>query len=231
MAGTELLLIDGGEKAQVRGPRGQDISPEQVETFLVTLGDTCNVARSARVAGFSSSWAYRLRKRDAAFRAGWAEAVREGYAKLELVLLERAMKGTPRPVQRRDGSERIIREYSTALAVALLKKHADTAAEASYEHHEDELREVRERIIDKLERLRARDAGEGEAALTPLAAGKSPSPVETGEGRVETKGIDRIRLIVWGLRRARGQPLKTTTGPHPARFQRVALSPKRDRKV
>lgn len=94
----------------------------------MTLGATCNVAMSARKAGFSQSWAYRLRKRDAAFRAGWAEAVREGYAKLELVLLERAMKGTPRPIFRRDGSERIIREYSTALAVALLKRHADAAS-------------------------------------------------------------------------------------------------------
>ena len=127
MTDTGLVLIDGGTKARRRGPRGQDVSPEAIETFLVTLGDTCNVARSARVAGFSSSWAYRLRKRDASFRAGWAEAVREGYAKLELVLLERAMKGTPRPIMRRDGSERIVREYSTALAVALLRKHARPA--------------------------------------------------------------------------------------------------------
>lgn len=188
MAGTDLLLIDGGAKARRRGPRGQDISPEQIETFLVTLGDTCNVVRSARVAGFSSSWAYRLRKRDASFRAGWAEAVREGYAKLELVLLERAMKGTPKPIIRRDGSVAIIREYSTQLAVALLRKHADAAAEASYEHGEDELKEVRERIIEKLERMRARDAG--------------------AEGAVEIKGgIDRIGVIVWALRQRSGQAL------------------------
>lgn len=188
MPGTELLLIDGGEKARRRGPRGQDVSPEQIETFLVTLGDTCNVARSARVAGFSQSWAYRLRKRDASFRAGWAEAVREGYAKLELVLLERAMKGTPRSIMRRDGSVAIIREYSTQLAVALLRKHADAAAEASYEHGEDELKEVRERIIEKLERMRALDAGVEDA--------------------VEIKGgIDRIGVIVWALRQSSGQAL------------------------
>lgn len=103
MPGTDLLLIDGGEKARRRGPRGQDVTPAQIETFLITLGDTCNVALSARKAGFSQSWAYRLRKRDASFRAGWAEAVREGYAKLELVLLERAMKGTPKPIARSAG--------------------------------------------------------------------------------------------------------------------------------
>ena len=185
MAGTELLLIDGGEKARRRGPRGQDVSPEAIETFLVTLGDTCNIARSARVAGFSASWAYRLRKRDASFRAGWAEAVREGYAKLELVLLERAMKGTPRPIMRRDGSVAIVREYSTALAVALLRKHADAAAEASYEHGADELAEVRERILERLELVRQRDA--------------ERSGVESA---VEIKGgLDRIGVIVWALGR------------------------------
>ena len=197
MPGT--LLIDGGTRNQVRGVRGQDIDPARIETFLVTLGDTCNVARSARVAGFSASWAYRLRKRDAGFRSGWAEAVREGYAKLELVLLERAMKGTPRPVQRRDGSERIIREYSTQLAVALLKKHAEAAAEASYEHGEDELKEVRDRIIEKLERVRQRDASRAE---------------------VEIKGIDRISVIVWGLRRQKKvtlTPLVCGESPSPVK--------------
>ena len=188
MPGSELLLIDGGEKARRRGPRGQDVTPEKIETFLVTLGSSCNVALSARAAGLSASWAYRLRKRDASFRASWAEAVREGYATLELVLLERAMKGTPKPIMRRDGSERIIREYSTPLAVALLKKHADAAAEAAYEHGEDELKEVRERILDRLERIRVQDAGIDDA--------------------VETKGaIDRIGLIVWALRRRSGQAL------------------------
>lgn len=211
MPGTDLLLIDGGEKARRRGPRGQDVSPEAIETFLVTLGDTCNVARSARAAGFSASWAYRLRKRDAAFRAGWAEAVREGYAKLELVLLERAMKGTPRPVQRRDGSERIIREYSTQLAVALLKKHADAAAEASYEHGEDDLKEVRDRIIEKLERIRARDE-----ALRDESSTGSASPQDE---RLGTKGIDRIGVIVWAIRRKEVAltPLAFSESPSPAR--------------
>jgi len=194
MPGTDLLLIDGGTKARRRGPRGQDVTPEQIETFLITLGDTCNVALSARKAGFSQSWAYRLRKRDASFRAGWAEAVREGYAKLELVLLERAMKGTPKPIMRRDGSERIVRQYSTQLAVALLKKHADAAAEASYEHNEDDLKEVRDRIIEKLERMRALDE------------------------RVETKGIDRIGVIVWALGRKEVTltPLAVSESPSPA---------------
>ena len=180
--GREALVLDGGAKMRMRETGPGDISDDQVETFLATLAETCNVVRSARAAGFSANWAYRKRRRDAGFRAGWAMAVREGYAKLELVLLERAMKGTPKPVIRRDGSERIIREYSTALAVALLRRHADTADEADQSQDDEAMRETRERILAKLERLRARN--EGEAA------------------DIETKSaIDRVETIVWALRR------------------------------
>lgn len=179
--GNELAVIDGGMKMQRRGPRGQDVSPQKIETFLVTLGMTCNVAMSARKAGFSQSWAYRLRKRDAGFRAGWAEAVREGYAKLELVLLERVISGTRKAVVQRDGSTKIIREYSTPLAVALLKRHAEAAAQAAYELDPDDMREVRDRILEKLERMRAQE--------------------ERREGAIEVKGgLDRVGLIVWGLK-------------------------------
>ena len=186
--GNELVL-DGGARMRLRKPGPNDISDEQIETFYVTLAETCNVARSARAAGFSANWAYRKRRRDAGFRTGWAQAVREGYAKLELVLLERAMKGTPKPYVRRDGSERTIREYSTALAVALLRRHADTADEAGFEHDGDETRETRGRILEKLERMRARDAGQAAKAI-------------------ETKGwVDRVALIEWGLRHSSGQAL------------------------
>jgi hypothetical protein len=177
----ELVIVEGRARLKERHASPQTISPEQVETFFETLADTCNVVRSARAAGFSANWAYRRRKFDAAFRTGWAAAVREGYSKLELVLLERAMKGTPKLVRTARGTDRVMREYSTALAVALLRRHADIAESADHELGEDELREVRERILDKLERLREREQAERD--------------------EIETKGIrDRIELIQWALR-------------------------------
>ena len=189
-------LIDGGRRNQVRRKRGQDVTPEQIEIFLGTLAETCNISRSARAANFSQSWAYRLRKRDASFRAGWLEAVREGYAKLELVLLERAMKGTPRPIMRRDGSERIVREYSTQLAVALLRGHREMAEEANREHDLDEMREVRERIIGKLEMLRQRDVD---------------------QSGIETKGFDPIGLIARAIGKHRHRAVcSQAAGPAPA---------------
>lgn len=181
---AEALVTEGKTRLRTRRASSQSITEEQYETFFATLADTCNVVRSAKAAGFAANWAYRKRQRDAAFRGGWEQAVREGYAKLELVLLERAMKGTPRPIQRRDGSERIIREYSTALAVALLRRHAETADSAAYEPDEDETRELREKILGKLERVRQRAEQEG-------------------DGPIETKGAaDRIDTILWALRRA-----------------------------
>lgn len=177
----ELVIVEGTERLKQRRASSQTITPDQVETFFETLADTCNVVRSANAAGFSANWAYRRRRFDAAFRNGWAAAVREGYSKLELVLLERAMKGTPKLVRTAMGSDRVMREYSTALAVALLRRHADTADSADFEPREDELAEVRERILEKLERLKEREQAE--------------------RGEIETKGIrSRIELIRWALR-------------------------------
>jgi hypothetical protein len=183
----ERMIVEGKVRVKARRASRQTITDEQVETFFATLADTCNVVRSAKAAGFTANWAYRRRKTDAAFRNGWAAAVREGYAKLELVLLERAMKGTPRLVRTAKGSDRVMREYSTALAVALLRRHAETADCAAEAPGEDELSEVRERILEKLQRLRERDALDGRSG-----------------GQIETKGWPgRIELIRWALRPCR----------------------------
>lgn len=165
------LIVDGQGSPKMRRPSAQSISDEQVETFFATLAETCNVVRSAKAGGFSANWAYRKRRRDAGFRNGWAEAVREGYAKLELVLLERAIMGTPKRIFCKDGSERIVREYSTTLAVALLKRHAETAESAAYAPAEEELDEVRERILERLNKLRVREEGQN---AFPSSAGPTP---------------------------------------------------------
>jgi hypothetical protein len=157
---TEMVIVEGKTRLKKRRASPQTITPEKIETFFATLADTCNVTRSARAAGFTANWAYRRRKFDAAFRNGWAAAVREGYAKLELILLERVMKGTPKLVRTSGGSDRVMREYSTALSIALLKRHAETADAAQYEPSDDELAEVRERILEKLEGLKRRQAAD-----------------------------------------------------------------------
>ena len=183
-----MELVEGKARLRAREASWQTIKPEQVEAFFAELAGSCNVERSARMAGISKAWVYDKRTRDAAFRQRWAMAVREGYAKLELILLERAIKGTPKLVRTAKGDDRVMREYSTALAVALLRRHAETADSADHDPGEDDMREVRERILDKLERLKERE--------------------EARAGEVETKAaVGRLEVICWALRRPRVEPL------------------------
>jgi hypothetical protein len=72
----------------MRKARPRDWTKAKQSKFLSVLAETCNVTRSAEEAGTSTSSAYRLRKENAAFRAGWLEAISVAYQRLELVLLE-----------------------------------------------------------------------------------------------------------------------------------------------
>lgn len=100
---------------------------------------------------------YRRRKMDASFRAEWLRTIAEAYQRLELVLLERAFNGTERVVRRRDGSEERMREYSDRLALHLLKMHHESAIEAESDLSGEDVEEIRERIVRKLQRMKKRD--------------------------------------------------------------------------
>ena len=92
------LVLVGGKKPQMRKASGQGWSKEKQAEFLSVLAETCNVTRACEQAGVSSGHAYRKRKADAAFRAGWMEAVGVAYQRLELVLLDRAFNGVEKVV-------------------------------------------------------------------------------------------------------------------------------------
>jgi hypothetical protein len=47
-------------------------------------------------------------------------------------------------------------EYSNQLGLTLLKMHRDTAVEADTEFRPEDIEEVRERLLNKLKRLKAR---------------------------------------------------------------------------
>lgn len=89
------------------------------DIFLAELAQTANVSASARAAGMSERSPYSLRRRDPAFRSAWEDALDEGYAKLELLLLERATYGAVPPEGSALGEK--IREVPTSLAMTLLK--------------------------------------------------------------------------------------------------------------
>lgn len=155
MVKTELVLV-AGARPKLRKPRKREWTRAKEQLFLETLGETCNVTGAAKAAGMSLTSAYNRRKRVAAFRAAWAEAIAAAYQRLELALLDRALNGTEKVVTRRDGSEERMRDYSNSVALTLLRMHRETANEVIEQPGEEEVAEVRRRLVEKLERLRAR---------------------------------------------------------------------------
>lgn len=156
-AGTGRLTIVGGAKPKARKRSARDWTRAKETAFLSTLADTCNVTAAAEAAGVSTGGAYKRRKAVAAFRAGWADALSAAYQQLEMVLLERALNGTEKVVKRRDGSEERMRDYPNHIALHLLKMHRESALEASAEPSEADVEELRQRLFDKLERVRKRE--------------------------------------------------------------------------
>ena len=159
--GAPALQLAGGQRPQMRAARAKGWTRAKEAEFLSALEATCNVTAAAAVAGVSVSASYRRRKSHAAFRIGWHEAIGLAYQRLELALIERALVGTEKIVTRRDGSEERMREYPNAIALTLLRMHRDTAAEAIAEDEPDDMDEVRERLLHKLERLREREEPNG----------------------------------------------------------------------
>ena len=156
----QKLRLRGGKKPQLRKAQRRDWTKAKEARFLSALADSCNVTHAAEAAAVSISGAYKRRRENAAFRAGWLEALSAAYQRLELVLLDRAFNGTEKLVKRRDGSEERMLEYSNQLGLTLLKMHRETANEAATEFQPDQLDEMRERLFNKLRRLKARDTVE-----------------------------------------------------------------------
>jgi len=150
MAGSRRLQMQ-------REPRRSWTVTKERE-FLSALAETCNVTRAAEAVGMSVRGAYKRRKRNAAFRDAWMEAISAAYQRLELALLDRSLNGTEKVITRRDGSEDRMREFPNQLGLSLLKMHRANVAEytVSSEMAAEDVDELRERLLRKIERLSRR---------------------------------------------------------------------------
>ena len=156
MAGKMTLV--GPNKPQMQRESGRNWTKEKEREFLSVLTETCNVTRAAEAAGMSTRGAYKRRGRNATFRAAWLEAIGTAYQRLELALLDRAFNGTEKVITRNDGSEARMLEYPNQLGLSLLKMHRGSvaAAEAAADLPPQEVGELRERLLVKIERLKKR---------------------------------------------------------------------------
>jgi hypothetical protein len=81
-----LIATKNGRKLQKWKPRGLKFIPERKEIYLAHFAATCDSDEAARLAGVGDTTVYTHRRIDPEFAAAWAEALDQGYARLEAEL-------------------------------------------------------------------------------------------------------------------------------------------------
>ncbi|MEM8918572.1 MAG: hypothetical protein AAGE37_06880 [Pseudomonadota bacterium] len=105
-------------------------TPARTRTFLATLRQTGCVTDAARTIGMSTASGYRLRKRDAVFRAAWDAALADARRGLIAVAHERAVVGRETVIIRK-GVEVERRIQPSDAMLALLIKHGDMGGDGA----------------------------------------------------------------------------------------------------
>jgi hypothetical protein len=141
-------------------------SAEKRSLFLAELAATSNVTKSAMAAGMSDAQVYAERRRTPAFREAWTDALSEGYARLEFMMLERANDAllvTGKVTDEKLATNKM-HEYSNKLALNLLTAHRalvreSRAGAAPSRHTPNRVAGSKARLIAKLDEMRARSSG------------------------------------------------------------------------
>lgn len=166
-SGLTLATATNGErngKAQKRRARRDGWTMERRARFLEALSESCNVAEACRAAGLNKRNAYALRRRDPAFAAEWAEALEQGYAELEMMLLHQAIFGSTTTETIDDGAEtgrarvKTVHSYphTTALRLLLAHRTGVAAFRDSQGIERPGSAAVREDIMRRIEEVRER---------------------------------------------------------------------------
>jgi hypothetical protein len=154
-------LIGGG--SQLKRAGHDRWGPRKEKAFFDELAATANVKRAAKAAGVSPNAVYQRRMRDAHFKAKWAAVLETGRASIEMHLVEAANRSfEPEELDTGDVPPKV----SVAEAIRIVQVHGSkaqrgelpsTLAERAASMTSDEVEELRERIMRKLERLKERD--------------------------------------------------------------------------
>lgn len=188
---TETLARGSDGKPRVRKAKKDGWTAAKAKAFLDHLRISCNVAASCRKAGIGETAVYNRRKIDAAFRAEWGAALSEAVERLEILLLERAIKGTTVEKRARDGAVVKTVQYPDQVALALIRANKDKAAAFEAPDDEAELAALRIKIGRKLdavarrERKAEKDARE---AAEHGARGQADAGVGNGEASGDSGG-------------------------------------------
>lgn len=139
--------------------------------FIEELQASCNVMEAARRVGVHPGQIYAYRRRDAAFAAQWAEALEQGYAELEMLLLRQSIHGAESIETVEDGKDegarrtKRVHSFPHAVALRLLLAHKDTVHAYRREKlgtgDEPGGADVRSEIQRRIAAMRADTASEG----------------------------------------------------------------------
>ena len=169
-AGSRIAGTFGGVGAPRLERPGVPLSPDAIERFLDMLAATANVRRAAAAAGASAAGFYARRRRDDGFRMAWDAALESGRARLEALLLARAIhRFDPEEVDRGDAERGTLSDdppMTVDEAMRLLAmargKPAGRGGEA-WRQPRKSLAEVQDSILRKIEAIERHDAREREA--------------------------------------------------------------------
>jgi len=127
--GTPPLRIipNKGRRLQVAPTRRKLFGKKAKAEFLEWFAATCNASLSARKVGFDYRTVFRHRREDPLFGAGWDEALRLGYVRLEELALREAQKALEARPRRISGegksAARPALKMEPADALQLLREH------------------------------------------------------------------------------------------------------------
>lgn len=163
-------------QVKTNGSQWSDMAEEE---FFNVLAASCNVRMAAAAVGFTTPTVYRQRRMRPDFAAKWQAAIEQGYARLEIALLEAAIDSLESVTF---DADRPIPRMTADQALNVLRAHRNLisgngrAGPGRYARPRP-LQEVRGSILRKVEAIRN--------AAVPLR------PVGEGEeGGIDTPGKD-----------------------------------------
>lgn len=158
-SGPEGSIVRYGTARRAKRVRttGWQWSEEAEQIFFDVLASSANVLMAAEEAGFSTPTVYRQRQLRPEFAARWQSALEQGYARLEMALVEAACDsltdtafGTDRPIPKMsvDQASNVLRAHRHAVEGGGRRGPGGCARRRSFE-------EVRDSIAKKIAAIEA----------------------------------------------------------------------------
>lgn len=182
--GFAYRQVEGGARVEAAGqssgprasfarkPASSRWTKRSEETFLLELSRTGSVRLAAKAAGFSTQAVYRRRTKDRHLAAAWDAAVEAGQARVRSYLVEAATR-TFDPDELPIAEDHEVQKVSISEAINIVKLPGrspgsspglrgqggwhDPRYDPDYQPTEEERQELIQRILGKLEGLKARN--------------------------------------------------------------------------